>query len=87
MSVTLGKPSISVDHPTVPGTMDLKSVSENASFMTEEKYQGKTPLTISGLTMGTYAVTFSAFGYQKFVTQIPVVAGRISDVTVPIITD
>jgi hypothetical protein len=87
ISVTLGKPSISVDQPAVPGTMDLKSVPDGASVTMEEKYLGKTPLTLSGLNPGTYTVTFSAFGYQKFVTQIPVVAGGISDVTANLVPD
>jgi len=87
ISVTLGKPSISVDQPAVPGTMELKSVPDGASVTMEEKYQGKTPLTLSGLNPGTYTVTFSEFGYQKFVTQIPVVAGRISYVTTTLVPD
>lgn len=79
--VTLGKPSISIDTPVLPGAMELSSVPDGASVMIEEKYRGKTPLTISDLSPGTYAVTFSQFGYQKFIAQVPVEAGKISEVT------
>ncbi|MDO9326738.1 MAG: PEGA domain-containing protein [Methanoregula sp.] len=81
ISVTLGKPSISIDTPVQPGAMELFSVPDGASVMMEEKYRGKTPLTISDLAPGTYTVTFSQFGYQKFITQVPIQSGKISEVT------
>jgi hypothetical protein len=87
ISVTLGNPSISVDTPVQPGAMDLRSVPDGASVMMEEKYRGKTPLTISALALGTYTVTFSQFGYQKFITQVPVESGRISEVTATLSPD
>ncbi|MDP3565508.1 MAG: PEGA domain-containing protein [Methanoregula sp.] len=85
--VTLGKPSITVDRPVQPGAMDLGSVPDGASVMMGEKYQGKTPLTLSDLSPGTYDIVFSQFGYQKFSTRIPVEAGRITEVTVTLVPD
>ncbi|PKL68396.1 MAG: hypothetical protein CVV30_10815 [Methanomicrobiales archaeon HGW-Methanomicrobiales-1] len=87
ISVTLGKPSISIDTPLVPGSMDLRSVPDGASVMMGEQYKGKTPMTISDLTPGTYDVVFSQFGYQKFSTRVPVEAGRISEVTATLAPD
>ena len=87
ISVTLGQPSISIDTPLVPGSMDLRSVPDGASVMMGEQYKGKTPLTIGDLTPGTYDVVFSQFGYQKFPTRVPVEAGRISEVTATLVPD
>ncbi|MFA4824684.1 MAG: PEGA domain-containing protein [Methanoregula sp.] len=87
IAVTLGKPSISIDTPRQSGSMDLRSVPDGASVMMGEKYQGKTPLTISDLAPGTYDVVFSQFGYQKFSTRVPVEAGRITEVTATLVPD
>jgi hypothetical protein len=87
ISVTLGTPSISIDTPVQPGSMDLRSVPDGASVMMGEKYLGKTPLTVSALAPGTYDVIFSQFGYEKFSTRVPVAAGRISEVTATLVPD
>ncbi len=87
ISVTLGKPSISIDRPVQPGAMDLQSVPEGASIMMGEKYQGKTPLSMPDITPGTYDIIFSRFGYQKLSTRVPVEAGRITEVTATLIPD
>jgi hypothetical protein len=87
ISVTLGKPSISIDTPVRPGAMDLRSVPDGASVVMDDQYKGKTPLTISDLSPGTYDVIFSQFGYQKFSTRVPVEAGRISEVTATLFPD
>lgn len=87
ISVTLGSPSISVDTPVLPGAMDLRSIPDGASVMMEEKYRGKTPLTLSDITPGMYTVTFSQFGYQKFIARVPVQAGKISEVTATLAPD
>ena len=87
ITVTLGKPSISVDTPVQPGAIDLHSVPDSASVVMDEKYQGKTPLTIADLAPGTYDVTFSQFGFQKFATRVPVEAGRITEVTATLVPD
>lgn len=87
ISVTLGSPSISVDTPVQPGAIDLRSVPDGASVMMEEKYRGKTPLTLADISPGTYMVTFSAFGYQKFITRVPVQSGKISEVIATLAPD
>ncbi|MFA5222417.1 MAG: PEGA domain-containing protein, partial [Methanoregula sp.] len=85
ISVTLGKPSISIDTPVQPGTMDLRSVPNGASVVISEKYVGKTPLTVADLAPGTYDVIFSQFGYEKFSTRVPVESGRITEVTATLV--
>ena len=85
ISVTLGKPSISIDTPVQPGTMDLRSVPDGASVVISEKYVGKTPMTVADLAPGTYDVTFSQFGYEKFSTRVPVESGRITEVTATLV--
>ncbi len=87
ISVTLGKPSISVNTQIQPGAMELRSVPEGASVVIDEQYQGMTPQTISDLTPGTYNVIFSKFGYQKFSTRVPVVEGRITEIIATLVPD
>lgn len=87
ISVTLGKPSISLNTPVLPGSMDLFSVPDGASVVLGEKYLGKTPLKVSDLAPGTYDVIFSQFGYQKFPTRVPVESGRTTEVSVKLIPD
>jgi hypothetical protein len=81
LSVTLGKPTVSVDIPVQPGGMNLQSVPDGASLMVNGEYRGKTPLTIGDLSPGTYAVTFSRFGYRELSVQVPVEPGKIAEVT------
>ncbi|MDD1682407.1 MAG: PEGA domain-containing protein [Methanoregula sp.] len=81
LSVTLGKPFVSVDTPVQPGGMNLQSVPDGASLMVNGEYRGKTPLTVSGLSPGNYAVTFSRFGFGELSVQVPVEQGRMSEVT------
>jgi hypothetical protein len=81
LSVTLGKPFVSVDTPVQPGGMNLQSVPDGASLMVGGEYRGKTPLNISGLSPGTYAVTFSRFGFMELSVQVPVEQGKIAEVT------
>jgi len=87
ISVTLGKPSISVNTLVQPGAMELRSVPEGASVVMDEQYLGKTPLTLSDLTPGTYNVIFSKFGYQKFSARVPVEEGRNTEVTATLVQD
>jgi hypothetical protein len=81
ISVTLTKPFIRVDIPVQPGGMDLQSVPDGASVMVNGEYRGKTPLKISGLSPGNYAVTFSRTGFIGLSTSVPVEEGKISEVT------
>ena len=85
ISVTLGKPSISINTPIQPGSMDLRSVPDGASVLMGEKYLGKTPLKVSDLAPGTYDVIFSQFGYEKFSTRVPVETGRDTEVTATLV--
>jgi hypothetical protein len=80
ITVTLGKPSIAVDTPVHPGTMDLQSVPDGASVTVNGGYRGKTPLVISGLSPSTYTVTFSRFGFMELSTQVAVQGGKNSEV-------
>ena len=80
ISVTLGKPYVSVDTPVQPGTLDLQSVPDGASVTVNGEYRGKTPLLISGLSPGLYDVTFSRFGYGEQSAKVTVQAGSNSEV-------
>jgi hypothetical protein len=81
ISVTLGKPFVSVDTPVQPGGMDLQSVPDGASLMVNGEYRGKAPLKISGLSPGNYAVTFSRYGFRELSTQVRVEQGKNTEVT------
>jgi hypothetical protein len=87
ITITLGKPTISVNTLLQPGAIDLRSVPDGASVVMDEKFVGKTPLTVSALSPGTYDITFSQFGYQKFSTHVPVEAGRITEVAATLVPD
>lgn len=82
IGVRFGKPTISVNAPSViPGTMVLYSVPNETSVTVDSAYKGKTPLTLEGLAPGTYTVSFSMYGYDKFTTPVKVASGAISEVT------
>ena len=75
ISVSFGNPSISIDTsstPTMPGTMVFSSFPNQSSVVVNNAYKGPTPLTLNGLSPGTYNVTFSRFGYYPFSTTVPV---------------
>ena len=83
ISVGLDTPGITLDTPItplVPGTMELSSSPNETSVVVNNAYKGKTPLTLEGLTPGTYNVTFSRFGYYPFSTPVKVEPGSVSDV-------
>jgi hypothetical protein len=80
ISVTLGKPFITVDTPVQPGSMDLQSVPDGASVTVNGDYRGKTPLVISGLSQNTYTVSFSRPGFLEMSAQVIVQGGRNSEV-------
>ena len=81
ISVTLGEPFVSVETPLQPGGMNLQSVPDGASLIVNGEYRGMTPLNISGLSPGNYAVTFSRFGFNELSIQVPVEQGKIAEVT------
>jgi hypothetical protein len=66
--------------PLEPGIMKLSSFPNESSVVVNTAYKGKTPLTLEGLTPGTYNVTFSRFGYYPFSTPVQVEPGSVSDV-------
>jgi hypothetical protein len=80
ISVTLGKPFITVDKPVQPGSMDLQSVPDGASVTVNGDYRGKTPLIINGLSPSTYTVSFSRPGFLDMYAQVIVQGGRNSEV-------
>lgn len=82
ISVTLGKPFVSVETTVQSGGMNLQSAPDGASLVVDGEYRGKTPLTLSDLSPGTYMVNFSRFGFRELSTRIVVVPGKISEVTV-----
>lgn len=87
LSVTLGKPYVRIDTPAQPGGMNLQSVPEGASLMVNGEYRGKTPLRISGLSPGNYAVTFSRFGFREISIQVPVNQGTIAEVNATLLSE
>jgi hypothetical protein len=80
LSVTLGKPFITVDTPAQPGTMDLKSDPDGASVTVDGRSRGRTPLLLDSLEPGTYDVVFSLPGYRDTSAQVTVRAGSVSEV-------
>jgi hypothetical protein len=82
ISVTLRKPFVIVDTPVQPGGMDLHSIPDGASVTVDGEYRGKTPLAISGLSPGNYAVTFSRFGFMELSTRVRVEPGEIAETSV-----
>jgi len=82
ISVTLRKPFVTVDTPVQPGGMDLHSVPDGASVTVNGEYRGKTPLAISGLSPGNYAVSFLRSGFMELSTRVRVEPGEIADAAV-----
>jgi hypothetical protein len=80
VSVELRTPIITVATHTIPGTFVFNSAPDGASVMIGDEYRGSTPLTIGGIEPGTYAVTFSRFGYSKLSTSTRVEAGKTTEV-------
>jgi hypothetical protein len=80
ISVTLGEPSISIDTPVQPGGMNLQSVPDGASVTVNGEYRGKTPLDLTGLSAGSYVVTFSRFGFMEQSVLVRVGQGQVAEV-------
>jgi hypothetical protein len=85
ISVTLTKPTISVNTPLQKGAMEITSSPTGASVTLDEKFRGQTPLTISDLAPGTYRLAFTKYGYQEFTTPVTVVGGRVSEVSATLV--
>lgn len=80
ISVTLKKPSVTVDSVQPAGSMEITSVPSGATVMVNDVRRGTTPLTLPDLAPGTYRVTFTLDKYAAFSTPVTVEAGRISEV-------
>lgn len=78
--VTLSKPFITVDTPVPPGSMNLQSVPDGASVTVNGDYRGTTPLSVGGLSPGTYEVTFSRPGFVNLSPRVVVQGGKNSEV-------
>ena len=81
ISVTLGKPTLTVDTPLQNGGMDITTSPAGASITLNDQFRGQTPLTISDLAPGTYRLTLTHYGYNEFSTPVIVQGGRVSEVT------
>ena len=81
ITVTLMTPTIAVDTPVVPGTLELTTSPEGASVVIDEAYRGSTPLTIKGVEPGSYQVTFSRPGYVTLSTPARVEPGKTTQIT------
>lgn len=80
LSVTLGRPSISVSSQEQKGGMEITSVPTGASVYINDQFKGTTPLNVPGLETATYQVRFALDGYYPFNTPVPIEAGRVSEV-------
>ncbi len=80
LSVTLGRPSISVSSAEQKGGMEITSIPSGASVYINDQFKGTTPLDVPGLAPATYQVRFSLDGYYAFNTPVPVEAGRVTEV-------
>jgi hypothetical protein len=81
ISITLGKPSITLDLPGGPGALAVRTSPDDADVEIDGVYRGKTPLTISPLEPGTYQVTFSKTGFSRLSATTRVDPGKTTEVT------
>jgi hypothetical protein len=84
ITVNLGSPTISVDTPSVPATLEVTTEPAGVSVVLNEKYLGTTPITVSDLTPGTYTLSLSKFGYSRIITPVRLEAGKITSVDAPL---
>ncbi|MGB7992769.1 PEGA domain-containing protein [Methanoregula sp.] len=64
----------------VPGSLEINAIPDNTSVTVNGIYRGHTPLTIDGLSPGTYLVNFSRFNYYTLATKAPVEPGITTQV-------
>jgi len=62
------------------GSIQVESNPSNAAVFLNTEYQGKTPLTLSNITHGTYRVLVQKIGYQDWSERISVTSGVRTDV-------
>jgi hypothetical protein len=80
ISVTLGKPAISVDTLAPGGSIDITSAPSGVTVFMNDHYQGQAPLTLSSLAPGSYQLTFTHPGYYNLTSPVTVVANSVSEV-------
>lgn len=85
ITINLGKPSLMVNTPAQPGSIEVTSAPSGARVLISDTVKGRTPLTISGLDPGSYSLTFLYEGYHNFTTRVPVSAGAVSQVAATLI--
>jgi hypothetical protein len=68
--------------PVTPGSIELRSIPDEASFVINNEYKGVAPLTVSGLDPGIYNVTLSRFGYRPSSAPVEVEPGSVSQVNI-----
>ncbi len=81
ISVTLRKPSVTLDTAGIPGALTLITLPEGATVEIEGTFRGRTPLTLSSVEPGTYTITFSKAGFFPLSASARVEAGKTTEVT------
>ncbi|MDD1689914.1 MAG: PEGA domain-containing protein [Methanoregula sp.] len=84
ISVTLGRPSISISTPAtqaVPGSLLVISEPADASVVVNGVYKGKSPLTLNSIDPGTYTVNVSKFGFTPVTATAVIRSGEQGEVT------
>jgi hypothetical protein len=81
ISVTLGRPTISITTPVQPGSLVISSVPADASVVMNGDYKGKTPLTVDNLDPGSYTVTISKFGFSPSTGTAAIRSGERAEIT------
>jgi hypothetical protein len=71
--------------PSNPGSIAFNAVPEGTSVVINNAYKGKTPLTVSNLSPGTYNITLSHFRYTPLSVPVIVRAGRVSEVNATLV--
>ncbi|MFA4877822.1 MAG: PEGA domain-containing protein [Methanoregula sp.] len=84
IQVTMGVPSISVDSPPPSSFLEVTTEPAGASVVLNEQFLGRTPLTRSGLTPGTFTLTLTKSGYEKIITPVRLEAGMVTAVDAPL---
>ena len=64
-----------------PGILNVSSVPEDASVVVNGNYQGRSPISIPGISPGTYSVNVSRFNYETLSTTATVESGATTEVT------
>ncbi|WP_321504424.1 PEGA domain-containing protein [uncultured Methanoregula sp.] len=84
IQVTMGVPSISVDTPTIPASLEVNTEPYGASVVLNGKFLGITPLMKSDLTPGTFTLSLTKRGYENITTPVRLEAGMVTTVDAPL---